>query len=134
MIRSRLHVPMTAIATLMLGGCAGLAPQDLTNDGYQAVDGAELQALHDGGVTTEWSNPRGVSGTTEFRPDGSATVDAPERAFEGEWEIRGDEICTRYDGLNGGDERCYTVYGKAGEPFEWFVDGDHHVTVTYPSM
>lgn len=119
-------------ATLFLAGCAGTTPQSLQEDGYSKLTGDEIRALHAGGVETQWRTPNNIRGRTVYEPDGSATAYGPAEEFPGEWRVQRDRLCTRYDGINNGEERCQVLYGDGSGSVELFRDGEHVASVTYP--
>jgi hypothetical protein len=59
-----------------------------------------------------WEEGGWFQGRLVLSPDGTAeiTVDNPDPAGDvGSWAIRGGEICTEWDEVRGGVEKCYSI-------------------------
>ncbi len=101
------------VAMLLTAGIAGCATtttsEQLREQGHEPLTSSELQRLFDRGATQQWS-AGGNSGTTEYMPDGSATIKAGSFETEGSWRITDDQLCTRYNDLDDGEERCLTIF------------------------
>lgn len=120
------------VGLVALAGCAVTTPADLEDQGYQALNGQQVEVLHGQPVEMEWRRRDGLTGTTQFEPDGSATVFTAGQTFDGQWRVANGELCTTYADIQGGETQCYQVFGKEGEPYKFFLDGEHVLTATYP--
>lgn len=82
----------------------------------QRADAADLMKDRDiereivGQSIVWWEADGWRRGSLLLAPDGRAeiTVDDPEAAADsGRWTLRGDQVCTVWNGLRDGEEKCY---------------------------
>ena len=76
------------------------------------LDAVSLRGELVGPLIQWWENDGWHSGQLKLLPDGRAElmVDAPERTSDGgRWTIRGNQMCTAWQSLRAGSEKCYSV-------------------------
>jgi hypothetical protein len=118
-----------AFAVMLLGLVAGAPPAPAGDLGPEELAarlvGTEIRWWEDGG----WRR-----GSLWLDPDGTAeiTLEEPgEAADRGVWRLAGNRLCTAWEGLRGGAEKCYTVSRgsdglyrtSGGNVFEVFAPG-----------
>jgi hypothetical protein len=50
-------------------------------------------------------------------------------AATGTLGVLGDQVCTKYEQIASGAERCWEVYRVGGIKYEYWLEGKHHLDV-----
>ena len=114
-----------AVCTAVLVACSA-SPASLREQGHEPLNNAQLSnAFSDS--TLKWRIPGSVSGTTRYMADGRAVTNWGEGDRAGNWRTEDGELCTRYEGVDGGEATCYTIFRIDGE-YRFFVGGELNST------
>lgn len=104
-MRGTLLFPV-ALAALAVGAAAytpACAEELSQNQIMQSIIGHELN----------WWDPNSfLHGSLFLKADGTASIlveTADGRADQGHWELKGNELCTRWSALRGAGEKCYSL-------------------------
>lgn len=89
--------------------------------GAAELDASEIRSEIVGQTIEWWENGGWHSGSLTLLPDGRAaiSVERPKPSSEdGRWTIRGNMICTAWDAIRGGEEKCYSLRRTGNDRFE----------------
>lgn len=103
MFGKAIYLVSLAVAGLIASGSASLS--------QQALSGAEIRSLVEG-KSYRWDTPNGFAGSITVRSDGSQSLTSNIPNIEsdtGSWRIHGDQLCSRWTKIRGGDESCQTI-------------------------
>lgn len=106
------QVIVSACILSSLLGCQSQQQKPLSEVGKAPMTTAQLEALYQPGVSLKWETSRG-SGVSHYKPDGSGTIDWGKGVRSGQWRIVNHMVCTRWDGVRSGAEKCYQVIQAA---------------------
>lgn len=70
---SRLLAAIALVAGMAIAGCA-TTETSLTEKGLKPLGEAELKSQYAKSRTIKWTNAQSTSGTAEYRPDGTTSV------------------------------------------------------------
>jgi hypothetical protein len=110
-IRAEIRPMLRAVAvTLVLSSAAALLP-----DSAAVADELTQSEIRDALVGRRivwWQQDGWQSGHLTLGPNGAAelSVDRPGRQLDvGRWSLRGGELCTAWETIRGGAEKCYSL-------------------------
>ncbi len=82
-----------------------------------------VSLMTDDGFTMFATTARGRSIVVFYASDGAQAIDYGSGADVGEWRIEGDSLCTRWDRIRAGAERCIRIRREDGE-YAYYHDDD----------
>lgn len=124
----RLLAAIALVAGLGIVGCA-TTETSLTEKGLKPLSEAELKSLYARSRTIKWTNAQNTSGTAEYRPDGSTSVNWGTGGSQGRYRIAGDTFCTQYPDVRGGVERCVRTYRTGENEYRTYLTNGEYAAV-----
>ena len=124
-------VVVVSFVFILLSGCAAVENTLRFVTASKNVKETALQEIYGPGATFDYSWASGEEGSIVFDKSGSASIQYGEKKDSGTWNIEDKMLCTTWQELGAGEERCYTVYRKwiKKEKFRLFnADGSAHAT------
>jgi hypothetical protein len=116
-MKRRFVVLRTMVCSVVLAGTAAFfAPLAFAGD----LTSTEIRDELVGRSIVWWENGGWLNGYLVLAPDGSAeiSVDHPQRQGDkGRWTLRGGELCTEWDEIRSGVQKCYSIQRGADGRF-----------------
>ncbi len=105
---NRICIPTVLTVALLAAGCQSQQqkPTAEVPTGPELLSGQQLSVLFQNGLNTKWRTKR-ANGTTVYRADGSSMMQWAEHRTTGSWRLKDNSVCTRWQGIRNGNERCF---------------------------
>ena len=107
----------------VVSGCQ-TQPKKQSEMAQPALTNQQLMALHSEKRKVRWDTVRGSSGTIIYNLDGTGVIEWGKGDHKGQWRIVENAVCSRWDGVREGAEKCfsyietapgkYNIYNKDG--------------------
>jgi hypothetical protein len=116
----RIGIVMLMITTFfVISGCQS-QPKKLSEMAQPALINQQLISLYSQEVKMRWRTVRGGSGTTEYNPDGTGIVEWGKGDHAGQWRISGNNVCTQWEGVREGREKCFSLIEVAPGKYNYY--------------
>ncbi|WP_372738147.1 hypothetical protein [Neptunomonas sp.] len=96
----------------VISGCQ-TQPKKQSEMAQPALTNQQLMTLYSEERKVRWNTVRGSSGTTIYNPDGTGVVEWGKGDHQGQWRIVENFVCTRWEGVRDGAEKCFSFIETA---------------------
>lgn len=125
----RIWIAMLMMTTVFVVSGCQTQPKKQSEMAQPALTNQQLINLYSQGVKMRWNTIKGYSGTSEYNPDGTGVVEWGKGDHKGQWRISGSTVCTRWEEVREGREKCFSLIEVAPEKYNYYdvngvYDGD----------
>ena len=116
----------------VVSGCQ-TQPKKQSEMAQPALTNQQLTDMYSQRLEMRWSTVKGYSGTSEYNPDGTGIVEWGKGDHAGQWRISGNTVCTQWEGIRDGREKCFRLIEVAPGKYNYYdingaYDGEGVIT------
>lgn len=118
MKRIGIAILMVATAFVVIG--CQTQPKKQSEMIQPALTNQQLINLYSQSLEMRWSTPKGYTGTSEYEPNGTGIVEWGKGDHAGQWRISGNTVCTQWEGVREGREKCFRLVEVAPGKYNYY--------------